>query len=108
MILHVFSVYDKAVGAHLPPFYARSKGEALRSFSDACNDSKHQFYQHGLDYVLVFLGEFNDVGGIFSCGEPVRILSATECKVEDNTFSEETGSEDLPQKTNGPLKRLPM
>jgi hypothetical protein len=101
MILQVFSVFDKAVGAHLQPFFCRSKGDALRSFGDACNDEKHQFYQHGMDYMLVFLGEFDDVSGLFKTGEPVRLLSALEVKVVDK---------DIPfAKADVPVKRsLPM
>jgi hypothetical protein len=101
MILQVFSVFDKAVGAHLQPFFCRSKGDALRSFGDACNDEKHQFYQHGMDYMLVFLGEFDDVSGLFKCGEPSRLLSALEVKLVDK---------DIPfAKADVPVKRsLPM
>jgi hypothetical protein len=101
MKLQVFSVFDKAVGAHLQPFFCRSKGDALRSFGDACNDEKHQFFQHGLDYVLVFLGEFDDVSGLFATQEPARLLSAVEVKVEDKDIP--FAKADLPVK-----RRLPM
>lgn len=78
MKLKVFTVFDKAVGAHLQPFFARSKGEAIRSFTDACSDGKSQFCRHPADYYLVELGDFDDGSGTFACHEPVRILSATE------------------------------
>lgn len=78
MQLHVFSVLDKAVGAYLAPFFARSKGEAIRSFTDACHDEKSLFHQHGTDYVLMYLGEFDDNSGLFRTGEPERLLGAFE------------------------------
>lgn len=78
MKLHVFSVLDKAVGAFLQPFYARSKGEALRSFTEACHDEKSLFAKHGTDYLLMYLGEFDDVTGLFTTGEPERLLGAFE------------------------------
>lgn len=85
MKLLIFSVYDKAVQAYLQPFYARSKGEALRQFTDACNDQGHQFAKHAADYTLVQFGEFDDASGMFDCAEPARIIGALEC-VADNVF----------------------
>lgn len=79
MKLCCFAVYDKAVNAYLQPFFARHTNEAVRSFADACNDEKHQFFRHATDYLLMRLGEFEDATGLFSCGEPVRIVSASEC-----------------------------
>lgn len=78
MQLFVFSVYDKAVGAYLQPFYARAKGEAIRQFTEACHDEKSLFAKHGTDYLLVYLGSFDDVTGLFTTGEPERLLAAHE------------------------------
>lgn len=78
MRLIVCSVFDKAVGAYLQPYFARSKGEAIRSFSDACGDPQHQFNKHSIDYMLVELGYWDDSSGVFQCHEPVRILGAHE------------------------------
>lgn len=79
MKLLCFSVLDKAVGAYLPPFYSRSKGEAIRSFNDAAWDDKHQFAKHAADYILYECGSFDDHTGIFACIEPARVISAQEC-----------------------------
>lgn len=78
MIMHVFSVYDAAVSAYLPPFFCRSRGEAVRSFTEACNNREHQFWKHAGDYHLFRLGEFDDANGTFTCGVPGRVLSALE------------------------------
>lgn len=64
MILQLYSVVDMKVGAFMPPFSARARGEALRSFQSACQDEKHQFNAHRGDYVLFFLGEFDDTEGL--------------------------------------------
>lgn len=80
MKLLAFSVFDRAVEAFLPPFFVRHRGEALRSFIDACNDRSHQFSKHVLDYTLMFVGEFDDTRGAFDqLSDPVRVVSATEC-----------------------------
>jgi hypothetical protein len=83
MILKVFTIFDSAVGAYLPPFFARSKGEALRSFTEACNDEKTNFCKYPLDYSLMYLGEYDDGGALFSCVAPVRVLAATEVKLDE-------------------------
>ncbi|UDN67481.1 nonstructural protein [robinz microvirus RP_30] len=82
MMLDVFSVLDTAVSAFLPPFFARSKGEAIRSFTEASNDSSHQFAKHASDYVLYRLGAWDDHSGMFSGSEPERIGSAREFVVD--------------------------
>lgn len=98
MKLQVFSVYDQAVKAYLPPFYCRSKGEAVRSFTEACNDGKSMFAKHRGDYYMVYLGEFDDNGGIFTCENPVRVISALECELADPVTSQ-TGV--APEARNG-------
>lgn len=79
MILQVFTVLDKAVGAYLPPYYSRSKGEGIRSFSDAVSEEGSRFAKHATDFVLMHLGEFDDGTGLYHCGEPQRLISALEC-----------------------------
>lgn len=78
-----FSIHDAAVGAFLPPFYARSKGEATRSFTDAVNDPKGQFGRFAKDYSLHFLGEFDDNLGMFITAAPIRMIGAVEVLVQE-------------------------
>lgn len=79
MIVYAYSVHDKAVGAFLPVFFARSKGEAIRSFVSAVGDEKHQFALNKGDYTLYALGSFDDNNGLFSpLVDPERIISAIE------------------------------
>lgn len=65
MKLMAFSVYDEAVKAFLPPVFARSHGEMLRSFIDACSSKEHVFVKHPEHYSLFFVGEFDDGSGQF-------------------------------------------
>lgn len=86
MRLAAFSVYDGAVKAYLPPFFVRSRGEAIRSFTEACSDEKHQFFRHSGDYQLYFVGEFDDGLGQFVepgdgwCG-PEFVITALDARV---------------------------
>lgn len=92
MMLEMFTVYDKAVRAFLPPFYCRSHGEAIRSFTSTVNEKDHQFNKYAADYTLFHLGLFNDGSGTFDVKEPVRVLSAMEALVPDEPFTEATRS----------------
>lgn len=78
MRLMVFSVLDKQVGAFTPPQSFRSKGEAIRSFMDACKQEGSPFNKHAGDYVFYQLGTFDDQSGVL---EPnlQQVITALEC-----------------------------
>lgn len=94
MMLQIFSVFDKKVNAYLQPFYCRTVGEAIRSFSEAVNDPQKSFGKHALDYVLMGHGEWDDAAGKFLCHDPVSVISAVEV-LEDVV-------------SPSPSKRMPM
>lgn len=83
MILGVFSIYDQAVKAFAQPFFSPTKGSAIRAFGDAVRDEKGPFGRHRADYILFFLGEFDDVSGSFrSPAAPEKILLAVEVELD--------------------------
>lgn len=59
----VFTIYDQAAKAHLPPFFLPEKSMAERTFADCVNDKSHQFGKHPEDYTLLCIGQFDDVKG---------------------------------------------
>lgn len=63
--LKAYSVFDLKAEAFLRPFFAATRGLAVRSFSDAVNDSKHEFFVHITDYQLFELGEWDERTGLF-------------------------------------------
>lgn len=67
MILLAFAVYDKKVGAYMQPMFFRSKGEACRSFLDACTVESQPFMKHPEDYGFAYLGDFDDSTGSITC-----------------------------------------
>lgn len=84
MEFKVFTVYDMAVKAYMPPKFFRDKGEVLRQFIDAANDPETPFYKHPGDYILFELGTFDDQTGTFtSLLVPDRIGVAIEYKKVD-------------------------
>lgn len=79
MKLIACSVFDSKVGAYSPPFFCKTKGEAVRSFMDACKDDKLPFKAHPEDYRLFHLGEFDDSSGVLlAMPNPIPLIGADE------------------------------
>lgn len=81
MKLLACSVYDSAVGAFMPPFFARSKAEALRFFMDLVSDPNRQVHSHPEDYALFALGTYDDGNGFLEpLAVPEKYITALECR----------------------------
>lgn len=63
MIFKIFTVYDQKAHAYLPIFCYPEQGQAVRTFTDCVNSTKHQFGNHPADYNLYCIGEFDDQTG---------------------------------------------
>lgn len=61
-------VFDSAVQAYGQPIFVRSRGEAVRSFTDEINrkDERNALYAHPDDYTLSVLGTFDQATGGFA------------------------------------------
>lgn len=60
MKLLLCAVHDRAVGAYLPPFAARTPMEATRLFAGLVFAESHPANTHPQDFQLVAIGEFDD------------------------------------------------
>jgi len=69
-MLGVFTIRDSAAEAFLRPFFAQSKGAAIRSFSDEVNGGDTPIAAHPDDYTLFELGTFDELKGEFEIHEP--------------------------------------
>ena len=63
MISKMYTVFDSAAGAYLPPFYQPSRGAAVRVFRDTANDENSMIGKHPGDYTLFEIGEYDDQTG---------------------------------------------
>jgi len=61
--MNAYSVHDSAAEAYLEPFYARTDAEAVRRFASAASKEDHQFHQHGGDFTLFRVGEWDEKAG---------------------------------------------
>ena len=81
MIFKIYTVFDGAVSAYLPPMLMRSKGEAIRSVTEALRDPQHQFAKHSPDYTLFELGEWDDNSSQYSLhATPEKVALLIELK----------------------------
>lgn len=90
MKIEIFSVYDSKAEAYLTPFFLATKGLAIRSFTQAINDVKHQFAMYPADYTLFHLGTYDDSKGSFDILEAkVNLGSGLEYKSVSEFLPEE-------------------
>lgn len=75
MIMKCYSVFDVKAEAYLQPFFARSHGEAIRSFESAVADEKHEFNRHAEDFSLFYVGEWDDSNASFDVTVVPMLLS---------------------------------
>lgn len=75
MNLILLAVFDVLAGAYVgPPIAAPTRGVGERSFVDAVNDPKGQFFAHPDDYELHEVGTFNMETGRVTCVEPRPVV----------------------------------
>ena len=79
-----FAVFDAAVGAFTSPAITRSRGEAIRAFTDQVNDAKSPFNNHPGDFSLWQLSEWDDSSGLYSSQTalPERVITAVDALTE--------------------------
>lgn len=62
---YAYACFDSKVGAYMQPFFCRSKGEALRSFTTTVNDGQSMLSKFPTDFDLFEIGCFDDSTGRF-------------------------------------------
>jgi len=61
--MKVFVVYDSAAEAYGLPFFIRSVGEAVRSFTQAAHDPQTLVSKHPDQFTLFEIGTYDDLNG---------------------------------------------
>lgn len=79
MLLKVFSVYDSKSETYGRPFCAKTKGEAIRDFTDVANNKDNNIGKYPTDFALFHLGDFDDNSGVVTpLSVPVSLGLAQE------------------------------
>lgn len=58
-----FSVYDVKSETYSPPFFEKTSGLALRSFTEAIKDPRSALSKYPADFTLFEIGHFDDSSG---------------------------------------------
>lgn len=83
MRLILLSFFDSAAECYTRPFFAGSRGEAVRLFSDLVADPDHAIGRHPEDYTLYVLGSFNQQTGELERTEPVSLGNGMDFRARD-------------------------
>lgn len=80
-----YVIYDSKVEAYHKPFFARTKGEALRMWERLSNDLDTEIGRSPGDFTLFETAEFDDQKGVFkSHSALVNLGTALEAKTIDS------------------------
>lgn len=74
-----YSIFDSKVGSYCSPFFLRSKGEAIRVFTDLANDSKQNISKYPEDFVLFEIGDYDEETGLMI---PYKSVMSVGCALE--------------------------
>lgn len=70
-INRMYSVFDRKSLIWSPPISQPTDASAVRSLAEAVSDNNHPIGKHPSDYVLFFIGEFDDAKGLLSSVNPL-------------------------------------
>lgn len=74
----IITIQDTKAQAFLPPFYAKTTAEAIRTFGSSCSDPKSMFNQHPKDFILIEIGTFDDETGLITPCEHHNIATGAD------------------------------
>lgn len=75
MISDVYSIRDVKASVFSAPMLSASEGTMRRSVVDVLANKDHPYSRHPEDYVLYFLGRFDDNSGMFDLEDtPVSLV----------------------------------
>lgn len=83
MLLQILAVKDNKANTFKNFFPARRIEEAVRSFSDVCNDKQSDMFKFAEDFALYHMGVFDDETGEIAPTYPPRLITLAQvCSTE--------------------------
>lgn len=76
--LNAYAVFDLKGSCYGLPFFASNNMTAIRSFGDACKDSKSPWNAHPEDYILRLIGSYEDGAAELSACSIQHIAHASD------------------------------
>lgn len=83
-----YSVFDRKSLIYSPPFFSQTDGSAVRALSDGVADVNSPIGAHPTDYVLFYVGNYDDQKGLLTGVSPlVHVIDAIALvKVQQQLF----------------------
>ncbi len=66
MILNAYAIFDSKAEAFNSPFFRPTRGQAIREFTEVCNDSASSINKYPEDFTLFHIGSYDDSTGLFT------------------------------------------
>lgn len=82
---NIYSIYDSKTGVFNTPFFAMNNATAIRTFSDAANDTQTNINRHPEDFSLFHIGTYDEESGEVSPANHTNLGLATDYQHEQNT-----------------------
>lgn len=71
MLLRCYSIFDRKALQYHPPFFQSADGAAVRMVADLANDTQTMVGRHPADFVLFYIGDYDDQRGLLSPVSPL-------------------------------------
>lgn len=81
MIVGAYAIRDAKTEAFSQPMFFVTRGVAIRSFSEECENQGSALNKHPSDYALFYIGQYDDNSGqLTSSAQPEQIALAIDFK----------------------------
>ena len=74
MISNIYTIYDVKAEAYLTPFFLQNEAILKRTIMDTLSDDNHMFGKHPEDYIMYYVGEYDDQTGQIVSPETPTVL----------------------------------
>lgn len=82
--MRAYSVYDTKAEHFENPIYIRTDAEAIRAFTEVCNDPSSPMGKNPEDYLLYRVGSWDNEKGNFTPEPGVCVMKAIEARKGSN------------------------
>lgn len=94
--MKIYCVYDSKVESFGTPFFFKTKGEALRGFTEIANDGKTQIGRYPADFTLFEVGDYDERSCKFDLyNTPISVVIAIELVNKAEALSPLSANEKL-------------
>lgn len=81
MQMIMVAIKDRALDAYMRPFFAQTKNQAIRMFTDEVNNPESPMHKHPDDYDLWYLLTWNDDTGGVEEVKPEQLAIGKNAKI---------------------------